>query len=242
MGECGYSAHVSASGPSGSSPLPIMDRTLSKQAARTYYERFADKQDQQGWYEDAALERLIAGGSFGQAEAVLELGCGTGRLAQQLLDRQLSPDARYLGLDISQAMLALAATRLAARSNRAHLAHADATAGFPLADRSVDRCIAAYLLDLLSRGEALALIGEAKRVLVPGGLFCVASLTKSGGGLAGLGSWIWAGVQRLAPQWVGGCRPVHIAELLDDRDWEVLSRETVTPCGVASQIVIARRR
>jgi len=219
-----------------------MDRTLSKQAARTYYERFAGTQDQQGWYEDAALERLIAGGSFGRAKAVLELGCGTGRLAQQLLDRHLAPDARYLGLDISRAMLALAATRLAAQSNRAHLARADATAGMPLADRSVDRCIAAYLLDLLPHNQSLALIGEAKRVLVPGGLLCLASLTRGGSGLAGLGSWIWAGVQRLAPQWVGGCRPVRLTELLDDRDWEVLSRETVSPWSVASEIVIARRR
>jgi len=60
--------------------------------------------------------------------------------------------------------------------------------------------------------------------------------------LAGLGSRIWAGVQRLAPQWVGGCRPVQLAELLDAQDWEVLSRETVSPWSVASEIVIAKRR
>jgi ubiquinone/menaquinone biosynthesis C-methylase UbiE len=218
-----------------------MDRTPSKQAARTYYERFADRQDQQGWYEDAALDRLIAGSALGQAQAVLEVGCGTGRLAQRLLDTQLSPDARYLGLDISQAMLALAATRLAEKSDKAHLALADATASLPLADRSVDRCIAAYLLDLLPHGEALALIGEAKRVLAPNGLLCLASLSQGPSGLAGLGSRIWAGVQRLAPQWVGGCRPVHLTELLDERDWELLSRETVSPWSVSSEIVIARR-
>ncbi len=219
-----------------------MDRTLSKQAARRYYERFAENQDRQGWYEDAALERLIAGGAFGRAQAVLEVGCGTGRLAQELLARHLPPDARYLGLDISQAMLKLAAKRLVGSPQKAHLALADATLSLPIADQSVARFIAAYLLDLLPRDQALALIGEAGRVLVPGGLLCLASLTRGAGGLAGLGSRIWSGVQRLAPQWVGGCRPVQLAGLLDAQDWEVPSRQTVSPWSVASEIVIAKRR
>ena len=222
--------------------MPTLDRTLSKQAARHYYERFADKQDQQGWYEDAALDRLIAGGGFGRARAVLEVGCGTGRLAEQLLARHLPLDARYLGLDISQAMLTLAAGRLASHGRAANLALADATVSLPVADRSFDRFIAAYLLDLLPRSQALDLIGEARRVLVPDGLLCLASLTRGSGGVAGLGSWIWAGVQRLAPQWVGGCRPVQLTGLLDARDWDVRSRETVSPWSVASEIVIARRR
>ncbi len=76
-----------------------MDRTLSREDARAYYERFAEKQDRQGWYEDAALDRLIDTGGFGNACTVLELGCGTGRFARQLLDRHLPEDARYLGLD-----------------------------------------------------------------------------------------------------------------------------------------------
>ena len=219
-----------------------MERTLSKSAARHYYERFAENQDRQGWYEDAALERLIAGGAFGRAGAVLEVGCGTGRLAAELLASHLPPNARYLGLDISQAMLALAARRLTPHTPAAHLALADATVSLPVADGSFDRFIAAYLLDLLPRSHALGLIGEASRALVPGGLLCLASLTRGSGGIAGLGSWIWAGVQRLAPQWVGGCRPVQLTGLLDAHDWEVLSRETVSPWSVASEVVIARRR
>ena len=219
-----------------------MDRTLSREDARAYYERFAEKQDSQGWYEDAALDRLIDAGGFSDAHAVLELGCGTGRFARQLLDRHLPKDAHYLGLDISSAMLTLAAERLQPHGDRAMLALADATAPLPVADRSFDRLIAAYLLDLLPRSGAQALIGEAARALAPGGLLCLASLTQAQGGLTGLVARSWSAVQRLAPNWVGGCRPVLLTELLDVEQWEVIVRETVSPWSVASEVVVARRR
>ncbi len=48
------------------------------------YDRFGRRQDPQGWYEDAALERLIALGRLAEARAVCEFGCGTGRLAAGL--------------------------------------------------------------------------------------------------------------------------------------------------------------
>ena len=219
-----------------------MDRTLSRQAARDYYERHAEKQDRQGWYEDAALDRLVAAGAFGEARAVLEAGCGTGLFARQLLDQHLTDEARYLGLDISRAMLAIAAGRLADYDRRAQLVLADATATLPAHGQTFDRFIAAYLLDLLPRCDSLALIGEAARVLAPGGLLCLASLTGSQSGLAGLVARAWGGVQRLAPHLVGGCRPVRLTELLDPDHWEVLARETVSPWAVASEVVIARRR
>lgn len=60
-----------------------MARTLSKNEARRYYDRFGAKQDQQGFYEDRPLGRLIELGKFSEAEHVLEFGCGTGRLYEK---------------------------------------------------------------------------------------------------------------------------------------------------------------
>ncbi len=92
--------------------LLLMSPTFTPEQARRYYDRNAHKQDAQGWYEDAALERLIGLSDFSNASDVLELGCGTGRLAQRLLRGHLPLDASYIGLDISPSMLARAGTRL----------------------------------------------------------------------------------------------------------------------------------
>ena len=44
--------------------------------------------------------------SFAEGDVVLELGCGTGKLADKLLRAHLPPHASYIGVDISPAMLA----------------------------------------------------------------------------------------------------------------------------------------
>ena len=51
---------------------------------------------------------------------ILDLGCGSGLVAQMLLDR--SPAAQIFGVDSSTAMLALARERLAPYGDRAELA------------------------------------------------------------------------------------------------------------------------
>ena len=60
---------------------------------RAFYDRFGGKQDWQRFYEDPALRDLICHGSFDEAHAVVEFGCGTGRLAEHLLRDYLSDAA-----------------------------------------------------------------------------------------------------------------------------------------------------
>ena len=62
-----------------------MTRTITRNEASRFYDKFGAKQDRQGFYEDAALDLMIELGKFPDAENVFELGCGTGRLAEQLL-------------------------------------------------------------------------------------------------------------------------------------------------------------
>ncbi len=65
------------------------------------------------------VERL----AVANGETVLDLGCGTGRDAQRVLDAV--PDARIVGVDGSEQMLAQARQRLAARLDRVSLVWAD---------------------------------------------------------------------------------------------------------------------
>ncbi len=220
-----------------------MSRAFSPADARRYYHAHAGKQERQGWYEDAALAALAAAGRFGEAGAALELGAGTGRLAESLLRRHLPGGARYLALDISRSMLERARPRLAEFAGRARLLQADATRRLPLRDACMDRVVAAYLIDLLPGEAADALVTEARRVLAPGGLICLAGLTCAPAGLLPrLVSGLWAAVHRFAPHRVGGCRPVRLAPLLEPARWEIRRHGVVAPRGVPSEVVVACRR
>ncbi len=56
-----------------------MARTLTRNEAQRYYDRFGSWQDRQGFYEDPALDLLMKLGKFSEATNVFEFGCGTGR-------------------------------------------------------------------------------------------------------------------------------------------------------------------
>ena len=134
---------------------------LTSRQARHFYDWFGRAQDLQAFYEDRATGDLLAHGRFDEARAVVEFGCGTGRLAAHLLDRQLPADARYLGADLSTTMTSLARTRLRRFGHRAAIIQADGTQPLPVATGTFDRFLAVYVLDLLGPSEAQAMVAEA---------------------------------------------------------------------------------
>src|SRR5664280_3233798 len=85
---------------------------LTTEQAAAVYDRIGRWQDTQAFYESRAVEDLVRSGDFEQARSVVEVGCGTGALAEQLLSRQLPEDATYLGLDVSSHMVSLARDRV----------------------------------------------------------------------------------------------------------------------------------
>ena len=219
-----------------------MARTLTPEQAQRHYEANAARQDAQGWYEDEAFRVLIACSDFHKANEVLELGCGTGRLAEMILHDQLPIDARYTGIDIAPAMLARAAKRLSPFALRVTLKPGDVTLGLTAGTASVDRVIATYLFDLLSPAHSRNLIAEFQRILRPGGLVCMAGLTpETSDGDTTILTQLWRLVQKRWPWLVGGCRPVHLRPLLDPKHWKVVTHETVSPRGLTSEVLVARK-
>lgn len=214
--------------------------TFDRAQARTFYDRFGSTQDAQAFYEDAALDELIAYANFEQAENVFEFGCGTGRYAARLLAKHLPASAAYLGTDISQTMVGLAGQRLSPYGGRVRLVHADDSTRFPLGNQSVDRVIATYVLDLLSETDIRQAIAEAHRVLTPGGKLCLVSLTHGVTLPSRIVSALWFAVFRLRASFVGGCRPIRIEPYLDHPQWSLEHRNVVTQCGVPSEVIVAR--
>ena len=123
------------------------------------YDRVADPQTRWGI---AVLERLPLVGS----ETVLDAGCGTGRVTQELLRRL--PHGRAVGVDASAAMLDEARRRLGS-DRRLHLVHRDlldltlADAGGEPVDAVFSTATFHWVLDH-SR-----LFGRLAAVLRPGG-------------------------------------------------------------------------
>ena len=213
---------------------------LSPAQARAVYDRVGASQDRQGWYEDAAVDLAVARGAFGEAVRVVEVGCGTGRLAARLLRSELSADATLLASDPSPVMAGLARHRLAAFGDRAEVVEAFGLPDVPA--RSVDRVVSTYVLDLLSDADARRLVSDAHRALAPGGRLVLAGLSAGTGPLSRAVAAGWRAVWRARPALVGGCRPVEAAPLLDRRRWDVAFHGRVAPWGVPSEAVVAVRR
>lgn len=213
----------------------------SRAAIREFYDRFGSRQDRQGWYEDRALARLCALGSFELAQTVVEIGPGTGRFAAACILPRQPAVGRYVGVELSPVMAGLCHDRLRAAGHR----HAVVLTGgddLPIASGSVDRLVAAYVLDLMSAAQLESLFAEAARVLRPDGWLCSVSLTYGSGPLTLLVSGLWQLVHWINPLIVGGCRPIRLADHLDLARWEITAHERVQQWGISSEVSVAVQR
>lgn len=211
--------------------------------ARRYYDRIGRFQDTQRVYEDPAVRRLVERGAFEKSDAVFELGCGTGRLAASLLGSVLPDGARYLAVDVSPAMVRLASERLSRWAGRATVRLVEPPAvTLPGDDAAFDRFLATYVFDPLSAEQAGSLVAEAARLLVPGGLLAVVSLTQGTTTASRMVCSAWNAVALRWPTLVGGCRPIGLAELAAGPEWNLIHSEVVVRFGVPSGVMVAERK
>ncbi len=216
-------------------------RILSYRQAKTFYDRFGKKQDCQGFYEDVAREALIRNGQFDRANSVLELGCGTGRFAERLLEKHLPANASYIGVDISETMVALAKERLARFGSRAELHLTDGSPRFDFESGAFDRFVSNYVFDLLKLEDIRAVLQEAWRVLSERGLLGSASLTHGFTCVSRVVESIWTTIYAIRPMFVGGCRPISLSELVSEPNWRIRYDARFSSYGVPSEVLIAQK-
>jgi ubiquinone/menaquinone biosynthesis C-methylase UbiE len=214
---------------------------LSQNEVKAFYDQFGAKQDGQGFYEDVATGALLEHGHFDQAQAVFEYGMGTGRFAEKLLSEYLPASCRYFGTDISSTMVELATQHLHCWADRSTLQLSNGAVKLAVQDAQYDRFVCNYVLDLMSRQDAVALVQEAHRILTPGGLLCLVSLTHGKTWLTRGISSAWNALYRIRPKLVGGCRPIESLDYVLPADWEMEYHAKVSACGISSEIDVARR-
>jgi len=216
--------------------------TLTHEQARRVYDKIGKLQDTQAFYEDRATDVLIAHARFGDARRVFELGCGTGRFAAKLLSSHLPADAVYRGIDVSPTMVELARERLAAFAGRASVRLVGGEPKLDEPSAAYDRFVSTFVLDLLSEADIAAVLQEARRILEPGGILAVTSLSKGAGFVSRMAARAWSAVHRLRPSLVGGCRPLDLEAFLGRDRWRIIKLERMAPYGVPAEAVVAERR
>lgn len=127
--------------------------------------------DLQLWLESAALGRLAAALEIGAESRLLDVGTGTAGMLRSVAALP-NPPSQAVGIDSSQAMLDRAPALPAGWTLR----QGDA-GDLPFPDRSFDRVTAAHLLHLLGPPERARVLAELARVLEPGGLLGVITVS-----------------------------------------------------------------
>jgi NADPH-dependent glutamate synthase beta subunit-like oxidoreductase/ubiquinone/menaquinone biosynthesis C-methylase UbiE len=216
------------------------DRMLSHEQAKVFYDRFGKKQDWQGFYENFAVADLIEHLALSRAHCVIEFGCGTGRFAESLLIHHLSADAQYLGVDLSSTMVALTQKRLGRFGARAKVLLTQGQTRLDVPSDSADRFLSIYVLDLLTEDDILSVIAEAHRILAPGGLLGLVSLTHGFTPLSRIVEQVWVSIHNFHPILVGGCRPISLKEFINDV-WYIRHNQKLVRFGVPSEVLIAAK-
>ena len=215
---------------------------LSPAEAKRFYDRFGSRQDWQGFYENQAINELIAHAAFDSSRSVFEFGCGTGAFAAQLFQHDFPADARYVGMDISGTMVSLAQRRLQPWSERARVFQSDGCPRIAEPDQSFDRFVSTYVFDLLAPDFIESLLPEAHRLLVPAGKLCLVSMTLGKSRISRAVCWGWQRLWGLSPVITGGCHPVELSGYLRADSWQIDHRTTETSWGITSEVLVASMR
>lgn len=216
-------------------------KMLSHSEARSFYDRLGARQDWQRFFEDPAIGDLVQALDLQNSQSVLEFGCGTGRLAESLLSRQLPPTAQYVAIDVSSTMVALSRRRLSRFGPRVTVRESAGEMKLEVESGKFDRFLSTYVFDLLPEADIAALVIEARRVLSRDGLLGLVSLTH-GTTLMSRGiEKTWGTLHSLRPSLVGGCRPIELTDFLEKSMWRVRQRRILTRFGFPSEVVVAER-
>jgi SAM-dependent methyltransferase len=146
------------------------------------------------------LRLLIDRAGLEPSSRVLDIGCGAGRMAAPLAD-WLDPGAGYVGFDLSASAIAACRRRLGTKRDDFTFLHADirnreyrargsileTAFRFPVEDASIDIALATSVFSHMTLESIAHYLGEARRVLRPGGRFLFTAYALTPDRIAALG-------------------------------------------------------
>lgn len=163
-----------------------------------------------GFREWAYRKKAVRALELKPGATVVEIGCGTG-LNFSLLQREIGPNGKIIGVDLTDAMLAKARYRVHANGwSNVELVHSDAAKyGFP---NQVDGIISTFALTLVPEFDKV--IENGCNALLPGGRWVVADFKMPSNWFA-----------KLAPLLVFITRPFGVTlDLAERHAWESMKK------------------
>jgi ubiquinone/menaquinone biosynthesis C-methylase UbiE len=183
-------------------------------------------------FRDKGLELL----DVQEGETVLEIGFGTGHCTQALA-RSVGPTGHVYGIDISEGMLNITASRIkdAGLSERVFLQLGDAV-NLPFQDNFFDAVFMSFTLELFDTPEIPAVLDQCQQVLKDGGRICVVSMSKEDTPGLMLRLYEW-GHEKL-PNYID-CRPIFLKTFLENAGFQIQKKYTIRLWGLPVEIVLA---
>jgi len=209
----------------------------SKEEAKKYYDHISGYYDWLGGiFERRPARRALDYLKIQSSEIVLEIGFGTGYCLQRIA-MAVGNSGKAYGIDISKGMVQRTRERLNKSSllDRVELYLGDA-AILPFDDETFDAILISFTLELFDNPEISAVLGEARRVLKPGGRLGVVSLSKTNVDSALVRIYEW--IHSKWPQYVD-CRPIYLDESVQKAGYKMIIRETARLLLLPIEIVIA---
>jgi ubiquinone/menaquinone biosynthesis C-methylase UbiE len=212
----------------------MVQHSLTPTAAQRYYDFLGARYDWFGFYEARAKQRALELLALAPGQLVLNVGLGTGK-ESLAIQQKIDPQGIVFGADLSPVMLR------AARGRRLQaLCQADGR-WLPFAERSFDRLLSTYVLDLIPTKDLPGMLSGYRRLLKPGGRLVLLSLTEGVNRTSRGFVRLWKAAYAISPVVCGGCRPLQLTPLVEQCGLTVLQREVVVQCGVPSELIAAIR-
>ncbi len=183
--------------------------------------------------ETLARKRALELAQIQNGESILEVAVGTGLTFQEIL--KANPAGHNFGIDLTPAMLEKAKRKASEiGGSNYQLLIGDAYAlDFP--DHQFDLLMNNYMFDLLPEEDFTRVLKEFKRVLKSEGRIVLINMTKG----ERFYQHLWESVYHLNPKWLGGCRGVMLAPVMQTAGFRNIHRETVSQFGFPSEIITA---
>jgi demethylmenaquinone methyltransferase/2-methoxy-6-polyprenyl-1,4-benzoquinol methylase len=206
------------------------------ESARRNYDRLSRWYDTlssgfEGHFRAAALELLAAR----SGENVLEIGPGTGQ-ALLALARQVGPNGRVAGIDISARMLDRCRKLLdrAGQMERVELRAGDA-GNLPWPDQSFDAAFTSFTVETFAPADLAVVLAELRRVLRPRGRVAIAAMSADGPDT--LMMRLYRSSRRLLPGLVD-CAPIALVSALAQAGFAVTHSRVETRWGLNVAIAV----
>lgn len=182
--------------------------------------------------ESKARRRALQLANIRNGEMTLEVAVGTGLAFREIVKN--NPAGKNFGVDLTQAMLAKAGKKLEWLEGHYQLSIGDAYA-LRFEDAQFDVLINNYMFDLLPEADFAKALAEFRRVLKPNGRLVLVNMTKGERFYQNFYEMLY----HINPNWMGGCRGVLLADILQKEGFKNISREMISQLEFPSEILTA---